>query len=235
LNNSATGSDNTAIGYFAGLGSSSQNFNQCTFVGSNSYPTVARTNVTMLGYGITNTECTGDNQVLLGNTAVGVIKGQVNFTTYSDARFKTNIKDNVSGLDFILKLKPVTYNVRPTELHKIWETPDSVVSKIDHSEIEKMRFIGFLAQDVEKAAKECGFNFPGIDVPRNDKEVYTLRYADFIMPMVKAIQELNSKNEELQKENEGLKAQNVAFNAKFELQQAEIENIKQQLGMGAKK
>ena len=80
----------------------------------------------------------------------------------------------------ILKLKPVTYTERPKELHRIWGTPDSILSRIDHSEIEKMRFIGFLAQDVEKAANDCGFEFPGIDVPRI--EMKPIRCATEILP-----------------------------------------------------
>jgi hypothetical protein len=64
------GSENVAIGKYAGFGNFSVNLNQCTFVGVNSYPTATRTNVTMLGYGILNAQCTGDNQVILGNTAV---------------------------------------------------------------------------------------------------------------------------------------------------------------------
>jgi hypothetical protein len=185
-----TGTNNVALGPYAGLGASNINFNNCTFIGASSYPTVARTNVTMLGYGITNAQCTGDNQVLLGNTSITQIRAQVSsITTYSDARMKFNIKDDVKGLDFIMKLKPVTYNEDPTVLHKIWGTPDSLLKNLDHSQIKQQRFIGFLAQDVEQAAKESGFAFPGIDVPSNDKEVYSLRYVDFIMPMVKAIQE----------------------------------------------
>jgi hypothetical protein len=58
------------------------NFNQCTFVGSNSYPTTDRTNVTMLGYGITNAQCTADNQVILGNSSVtGFYVGTGSLTT----------------------------------------------------------------------------------------------------------------------------------------------------------
>jgi len=48
------------------------NFNQCTFIGDRSSPSVARTNVTMLGYGISHTLNTGDNQVIIGN---GKVKG----------------------------------------------------------------------------------------------------------------------------------------------------------------
>lgn len=184
------GSYNVAVGYNAGYGLGGVDFNQCVFIGAISYPTVARTNVTMLGYNITDAQCTGNNQVLLGNTAVTQIRAQVTgITAYSDARYKTNIKENVKGLDFIKSLTPVTYNVKPTKLHDIWGTPDSSVQQIDHSEIESVRYMGFLAQDVEKAMKKIGFEFTGIDIPKNDGEVYSLRYTDFIMPIVKAIQE----------------------------------------------
>jgi hypothetical protein len=229
---------NAAIGYNAGFGALGVDFNQCTFVGAYSYPTVARTNVTMLGYGITNAECNGNNQVCIGNTAVTQVRAPaavIGFTSYSDARFKTNIKENVAGLDFILKLKPVTYNVRPKELHKIWGTPDSLVNKLDFTEAEKETRIGFVAQDVEKAAKECAFNFPGIDVPRNDKEVYTLRYVDFIMPMVKGMQEQQSMIDSLKLENENLKAAVDKLQTTNNELKVDIEKIKQQLGMEAKK
>jgi hypothetical protein len=233
LMNNNNGSNNVALGYRSGYGAVGVNFNQCTFVGCNSFPTVARTNVTMLGYNITNAECTANNQVLLGSTAVTQLRAAITgITAYSDARFKTNIKENVTGLDFILKLKPVTYNVRPTELHKIWGTPDSLVSKMDFSEAEKETRIGFLAQDVEKAAKESGFNFPGIDVPRNEKEVYTLRYVDFIMPMVKAVQELNDS---LKLENAKQQTTNGKLQTELSSQQKLIEEMQKEIDALKKK
>jgi hypothetical protein len=184
----------------------------------------------MLGYGIANAQCTGNNQLLLGNTAITQIRSQVTgITAYSDKRFKTNVADNVAGLDFIMKLKPVTYNEDPTQLHKIWGTPDSLVRKIDHSEIQKQRFIGFLAQDVEVAAKECGFDFPGIDVPKNENEVYSLRYGDFIMPVVKAVQEQQLEIGALKSENEELKKNNQLQQNDINNLKAEIEKIKKDL------
>ena len=207
LYNLLQGDGNTALGFNAGYGAAGQNLSisNCTFLGSGSTISVVRDNVTMLGAYILNAQCTGNNQVLLGNTAISQIRAQVTgITSYSDERFKYNINDNVKGLEFIRRLKPVTYNENPEILHRIWGTPDSLLKKIDHSQIKKQQFIGFLAQDVEKAAKESGFNFPGIDVPHNDKEVYSLRYVDFIMPMVKAIQEQQVIIETLQKQNEAL-------------------------------
>ncbi|MBM3404357.1 MAG: hypothetical protein FJY10_05655 [Bacteroidetes bacterium] len=184
------GSNNVAVGKNAGYGDGTSDFSSCTFVGAESYPIVNRSNVTMLGYGIASAQCTNNDQICLGNTSIYQIRAQVgSITTYSDKRFKSNIQEDVKGLDFIMKLKPVTYNEDPEILHRIWGTPDSVLNRLDHSEIEKTRFIGFLAQDVEEAAKACSWTFPGIDVPRDDREVYSMRYGDFIMPMIKAIQE----------------------------------------------
>ena len=204
LRDNTTGSFNTALGWDAGNVGATHSY--CTFIGAVARLSTNRTNVTLLGSNIQDGQCTGNNQVLLGNTAVTSIRANVtSITAYSDARFKTNVQEDVHGLDFIMKLKPVTYNERPSELHRIWGTPDNIVNKIDHSDVEKMRFIGFLAQDVEKAANDCGFEFPGIDVPQNSNETYSLRYGDFTMPMVKAIQEQQAIIETLQKQVEELK------------------------------
>jgi hypothetical protein len=220
-----TGSYNVAVGYYAGYGASGVNFSQCTFVGANSYPTTNRTNVTMLGYGITNAECTGDNQVLLGNTSVSQIRAQVtSITGYSDARMKFNVKEDVKGLEFIKKLRPVTFQKDPRLLHKIWGTPDSLIPKVTE-EMLNQRHIGLLAQEVERAAKECGFDFPGLDIPRNEHEVYTLRYGDLIMPVIKAVQELSSENEELKKENAELKSRLEEFSDENEALKSRLERL----------
>lgn len=208
-----TGSNNTGLGAEAGSGATDVDFSDCTFIGANSSPTVARVNVTMLGAGIGDAQCTGDNQVLLGNTAITQIRAQVgSITTYSDARFKVNIKDNVKGLDFIMRLNPVSYQQDPARLQQIWNpTGYMQASNPDYTEIKKKRFVGFLAQEVEKAALAAGFDFPGIDVPQTDTEVYTLRYVDFIMPMVKAMQEQQGMIQAQQQQIAELKMQNATF------------------------
>ncbi|MCS6935877.1 MAG: tail fiber domain-containing protein [Chitinophagales bacterium] len=215
LLNNIGGPYNTAIGRGAGIGYPGVNFLQCTFVGSFSSLTVYRANVTMLGYGIDNAQCTGDNQVLLGNTAISQIRAQVtSITGYSDARIKNNVKEDVVGLDFITRLRPVSYNQNPEILHQIWGTPESLRKTIDHSDIKRQRFVGLIAQEVEQAMKESGYtHFPGIDIPRNEKEVYSLRYGDFIVPLIKSVQELNMKNELLEKKNETLQNENAELKA----------------------
>ena len=51
------------------------------------------------------------DKVRIGNTNITSIGGEVSWTTFSDARYKTNIKEDVPGLAFINNLRPITYTV----------------------------------------------------------------------------------------------------------------------------
>ena len=44
-----------------------------------------------------------------------------------------------------------------------------------------------------KAAKDLHYNFSGIDAPKNDNDLYELRYEEFVVPLVKAMQELSQQ------------------------------------------
>ena len=68
----------------------------------------------------------------------------------------------------------------------------------------KIVYTGFIAQEVEKAANEVGFNFSGVDAPKNENDFYGLRYAEFVVPLVKAVQEQQKVIEELTKRIEEL-------------------------------
>jgi hypothetical protein len=48
---------------------------------------------------------------------------------------------------------------------------------------------GFIAQEVEKAAEETGYKFDGVIKPKNNGEAYGLSYSQFVVPLVKAVQE----------------------------------------------
>ncbi|MEP7142476.1 MAG: bZIP transcription factor [Ferruginibacter sp.] len=61
-------------------------------------------------------------------------------------------------------------------------------------------YTGFIAQDVEIAAKKISYDFSGVDAAKNDKDLYGLRSADFVVPLVKAVQELSAQNEQLKKQ-----------------------------------
>ena len=64
---------------------------------------------------------------------------------------------------------------------------------------------GFVAQEVEKTAKEIGYDFSGVDAPKNEKDLYGLRYAQFVPSLVKAIQEQQQLIEHQKKELDDFK------------------------------
>ena len=194
LHSNTTGSQNTAIGYYA-------------FFSGDSF-----SNSTALGY---NTVISASNQVRLGNNAVTSIGGQVSWTTLSDARFKTENAAKVPGIDFIKKLRPVTYYVNHEAMNRYLEVPKGEDvqnrSSLEAKNTYKPNYTktlesGFMAQEVEKAAKELGYEFNGVDAPKNDKDYYGLRYDQFVVPLVKAVLELNEKLEQKDAENEQLRA-----------------------------
>jgi hypothetical protein len=142
--------------------------------------------------------------VRIGNTSVTSIGGQVAWSTVSDGRFKKNVEEDVAGLSFISKLRPVSYEVDTDAENKFLGVSDSVLSRIPAA--KKMpRQTGFIAQEVDKIVKESGIDFTGVDAPQNEKSHYSLRYSDFVVPLVKAVQELSAKVDDQQKEIEALK------------------------------
>jgi uncharacterized small protein (DUF1192 family) len=84
---------------------------------------------------------------------------------------------------------------------------DATVQYAAQYDIEKNRFSGFRAQEVEKAAREIGYSFSGVDKPEDPNGLYGLCYAEFTVPLVKAVQEQQQQISILQQENETLKQQ----------------------------
>ena len=143
-----------------------------------------------MGYNVTPT---ADDRVHIGNSSITWIGGQVAWSTYSDGRFKRNVTENISGLDFIMKLRPVSYNWDIDKLDKYMGIEDSLINKSNMKESRDLqkqkRYIGFIAQEVEKAAKESNFKFSGLQTPVNENTPYSISYAEFVVPLVKAVQE----------------------------------------------
>lgn len=209
LLNNNNGVRSTALGYSAG--SAFVNEDDCTFIGYNSESnSPLHFNQMAIGSGAI---VTGFNRVQIGNNNVTSIGGQVGWTTFSDGRFKKNINENIPGLDFILKLRPVSYTTDITalkqfigveEIKKIKESRGETfeIAKADYQ--ETIHYSGFIAQEVETVAKQLGFSFSGIDIPTNDKSPYGIRYAEFVVPLVKAVQEQQKIIEEQTKRNNEL-------------------------------
>jgi len=204
-----TGILNTALGYDAGPSTSNPDLSNTTALGNDS-------------------RVTDDNQVRIGNSDVTSIGGYADWTNLSDERYKTRVQENVAGLDFILRLRPVTYHldmnklaadlgedqVRDEEGNMKTGTP-SEFELASRNKKAAILYTGFLAQEVETAAKSIGYDFSGVDAPKNENGIYGLRYAEFVVPLVKAVQELAKQNDQLKADNAALEARLAAVESRL--------------------
>ncbi len=181
----SSGYYNQGVGYYAGFQNGTGYYNSSLgyYNGPNQ---TDLDNTTALG---SSTRTTASNQVRVGNTSVTSIGGSVAWTNLSDARFKRNIQKSVKGLEFIMKLKPVTYNLDVRGINAFLGMDSDTIKFKGKYDQEKIRYSGFIAQEVEKAANSVGYDFSGVDKPKNDKDYYGLRYSEFVVPLVKAVQE----------------------------------------------
>lgn len=196
---------NTGVGYHAG-----NNF----YLGWNNTLIGAECNTT--SYGLYNTvglgqgtALTANSQARIGNSSTVSIGGYAGWTNISDGRYKKDIQENVKGIDFIMKLRPVTYHLDVTSLRSKLNEPSEYLKESGMeaaiAEKERMVFSGFIAQEVEQASHELGYYFSGVDKPKNENDLYGLRYAEFVVPLVKAMQEQQKEIQDLRKENDELR------------------------------
>ena len=199
---------NTTVGYLAGA-SQNMGYNN-TIIGAHcDMNNDGLFNTIALGQAVT---VTASSQARIGNSATNSIGGFAGWTTFSDGRFKKNVQEDVKGIDFIMKLRPVTYHLDVEGISKTLNEgrgnePD-IFSKQAITEKERIVFSGFVAQDVEKAAQESGYEFSGVDKPKNEKDFYGLRYAEFVVPLVKAMQQQQLQLDAMKTEIQLLKEQN---------------------------
>lgn len=191
------GYENTVIGSYSLMGSV---VNGCrnTALGYNAIFSGDYSNSTALG---AYTSVTDHNQIRIGSSSITSIGGNVGWTSLSDMRVKTDVDENVQGLAFIRLLRPVTFHYSVKKQNELLGIKDNEEWKGKY-DIEKIAFSGFIAQEVEDAAKKAGYDFSGID---KSGTIMGLRYSDFVVPLVKAVQELNDKNMALEKDVESLK------------------------------
>jgi hypothetical protein len=202
LANTSGAEGNTALGFQAG-NSHNNGYYNCFLGSETGVNGTGYYNVISIGHG---TICTAPSQVTIGNSANNSYRIYGTWSNISDGRYKKNMKENVPGLAFINKLKAVTYNLDATGLDNFLNKNRANKngsgarerSLMDKALKDKEKNIqtGFVAQDVEKAAKEIGYDFSGVDVAQNENDVYGLKYAEFVVPLVKAVQELSAKNDE---------------------------------------
>jgi hypothetical protein len=206
-------------------------------IDANGYATLNRITLTG-GYGVYSDWSPGpDNTHSLGQSTrrwsdVWAVDTSINS---SDIRLKKEVASSVLGLDFIKKLRPVSYKwingkaeaVLEEKIEQRENSPgvkeDVVVMlpKISGYDSQGEEIIetvssggvrthyGFIAQEVKEAldAEGIGDDFAGwVLNDKNDPESgQNLRYSEFISPLTKAVQELSDMVESLQQEVNTLK------------------------------
>lgn len=193
---SNTASYNTFLGVATG-GTSTQDRNICVgyFARSGGSDRI------VIGHDITGQ---GDNYFTFGKSG-NVVYNQFtvnnSWTRSSDERLKRNIQDDTLGLSFITKLRPVTFQWKPSN-----EVPQELT---DHYfEENKMdleaTMNGFIAQDVKQALDEVGAGDQGVWSVEKDGTQAISREM-FIMPLVNAVKELKAEIDTLKAEIATLK------------------------------
>lgn len=164
------------------------------------------TNSIAIGY---NARLNGDNEIQIGGQDQTLYAPTI-VNIRSDGRDKTDIKPMENGLEFVMKLKPVTgyydrrdayvdelfqdlpVEEREAKIREWWANP---IKDGSHKEDRLKHW--FIAQDVAALEAEYG-QLPMVNL-KND--TYTIEYATFIPVLTKAIQELTEKVEALERKN----------------------------------
>lgn len=133
--------------------------------------------------------------------AIGKIENPWNtafFTTAptitSDQNDKNTINDSVLGINFITKLRPVSYKLNVNG--RVIVSVDEEKKEPIYENTAGVRLHqGLIAQEVEDALEECEIatnDFAGF-IHDTSSGKYSLRYEEFIPPIIKAIKELNTR------------------------------------------
>jgi hypothetical protein len=158
-----TGAYNTAAGYSAG---------QTATTGSNNI---------YLGYNAQPASVTDSNKITLGDSNITHLRCQVtSITALSDARDKTGIQDSVYGLEFINKLRPVTFE---------WNMRDG--GKAGQKDL------GFLAQDFVELEDELDAHEILNLTMRSNPDKLEASYGRLVPILVKAVQDLSAEVQSL--------------------------------------
>lgn len=158
-----TGQENTCVGYFAGANITTGGNNTC--IGRVAYASSATVN----------------NEITLGDSSITTLRCQVtSITSLSDVRDKTNIQPLRTGLNFINRLNPVSFD---------WNMRDG--GKVGIADT------GFIAQDLQSCQSLTQEFIPGLVYAENPNKLEAA-YGKLIPVLVKAIQELTARVAELE-------------------------------------
>jgi len=184
-----------------------------TILGTASDAASGAVNQIVIGYGVVGQ---GDNYAVIGNGSqtrlyIGDDQGGQLFAgtstiNTSDRRIKKDIEDSDLGLNFINKLRPITYRKKEVidyddslKTKMSWYKNDTPPRVLDEEQKEKIR-LGFIAQEVGEVLRDLGFseNNEIVQIDENTTQ-QGLAYERFVPTLVKAVQELSSEIENIKK------------------------------------
>jgi hypothetical protein len=184
-----TGASNTMVGFQAGYDqtSGSNNLLLGRFAGRSSSPS--------------GTITTGSNIVCLGDNSITSIFCADTTISSSDSRDKTDIENFSAGLDFIKKLRPVTYRWDKRSNYLTKDNDDLLSITPDGTHKESRQHLGFLAQEVEQIEKEFGYSESKdsqlVVNTNEDDTAMGIKYERLVPVLVNAIKELSAEVEKL--------------------------------------
>ena len=195
-----TGANNVYIGKNAGA--SHTTGSQCVFIGSTVDPNAVDTSdQIVIGY---STNGVADSNFSFGsgntNRVYNDFSSNASWTRSSDERLKKEIETNEDcGLDFINDLRTVTFKWRaPSEYDESVPTRDENETEPKH----KDKMYGFIAQEVKSSLDKFNIkDFNGWNEAL-DTKIQGISYELFVMPLVKAVQELSAEVKELKEKLE---------------------------------
>jgi hypothetical protein len=188
-----TGANNTFLGRNAGDVTTTGSNNIA--IGSGTDPSGSGTNTSItIGIGITSAG--GDFSFgYSGNVVKNDFDTDADWSRSSDIRLKRNIESTTLGLDFINDLRPVKFQWKPS-----YEVPKEMTTEYHKENQKDLDYIshGFIAQEVKEAIDKHGdTTFGGWHVDKVDNETQRVKKNMFIMPLIKAVQELSAEVKEL--------------------------------------
>jgi len=196
----STGVYNTIVGYTSGINNETLSTGQDNVLLGAFTDTSAAGGVNQIAIGY-DVNCVGNNYVTIGKThgSANQIYNQftsnATWTHASDQRMKKEITTNTdAGLDFINDLRTVTYK---------WKAPSEVDSSMANYDASKTthdcthKIYGLIAQEVKTAMDTHSItDFGGWHESDNSADdLQGISYEMFVMPLIKAIQELSAEIE----------------------------------------
>ena len=205
-----SGDENTLFGYQAGRGILAGANNTCLGRNAGDAITTGSNNI-CIGSGSDPAVDSQSNGIALGsvtaasddfsfgrssNVVTNDFDADADWSRSSDIRLKRNIESTTLGLDFINDLRPVKFQWKPS-----YEVPKEMKTEYNVENQKNLDYVshGFIAQEVKEAIDKHGdTTFGGWHMDKVDNETQRVKKNMFIMPLIKAVQELTARVKELE-------------------------------------